>query len=782
MRRIVIVVTILVLSGAAPLTAAAQQASNPSGASRPATEQAWIIASVTAAIEGMSGKTSLPPASIADHIWSPATYRAMAEAAFDKQATADADMDVRAALVEPTSGTLAEQSERVSELLQVDMRRPAAHEAAALVVGVFALREASGWFDDVRPSLSRMAAHLAVARALRRPSPDETLDGTLARAVLAALAGRQRDAMTIVADVEARSQSAADRAWVRALKLRITGDWRSTPPADAALVVQLEHARAVRERLGLDAYLDYVDPLRTRNLVDWARIASREALTVEGGHIFTEEQIGQELVETAWVWSKVHGRVPEPQELLKDLDALPQSSPVERRDGSTRVQVLDWGTWAAHQQRHLAHAMVARLHHLGNLGNEDERADLGADLERLFGRLRLFPLVLRWMATTTEEYRRALAGARPLVDDTPELVPQRVWTLLLKKPDFVDRAAPFPLELSWFTPAVPAGTGFDLGARALRPGCPRPPTRQEAAAWAREMPYDHWSIWGDQWLGVDGKPSAASVRRAFGPLLEYDADALMKLLDYVEMPPAEKIETARSLCAMVPGQCYRVADMLLLSGRDDEAAAAYDRWNDASRDRVTVSNGVAWLFRYHLGHGHDARAEAIATSAGDTGSRRGVELLSEWHEREGRFAEAERLLHTIDDRYENTEPLGTFLLRRGLITSDPALQAKGAELLRDEYPEGPQRLVMHALPATPKDGVRFWMFGSRMAALGLEPTDIIVGVDGWRVHDTEQYHVASRLTFDERMTFTVFRHGRYQDVSVRVPERWLGTRFRDVAP
>ena len=138
MRTIVIVLTFLVLSG---VPASAQPP-------HPATEQQWILADVIAAIEGMSGKTSLPAPVITEHVWSPATYRAAAEAAF-RPAPADADLMVRIALVDLNSATLLEQSSRVSLVLEGDLRRPAAHEAAALLLGGMALREASGWFDDV---------------------------------------------------------------------------------------------------------------------------------------------------------------------------------------------------------------------------------------------------------------------------------------------------------------------------------------------------------------------------------------------------------------------------------------------------------------------------------------------------------------------------------------------------------------------------------------------------------------------------------------------------------
>ena len=771
MRRIVFVLTFLVFSGA---PAWAQTA-------RPATEQAWILADVMAAIEGMSGKTTLPAPVISDHIWSPVTYRAAAEAAFEP-APADTDLDVRAPLVNLTSTTLLEQNRRVSLVLEADLRKPAAHEAAALLVGALALREASGWFEDIRPALSRMAAHLAVARALRRPSTDETLDGTVARAILAALVGRQRDAMAIVDAIETRAGSDVDRAWVRALRLRITGDWRAKPPAGSPLLVQLEQARALRDRLGIDAFMAYVQGLDGHSGPDWARISFSDGFSIEAGQQFVPAQLRDEIVETAALWMGMEDRrqPPDEKELLRALDARPAASPVERSGNWVKVRVLDWGMWAAYQQRHVAHALIASSYLADVLDDHELSGKVTQLAQEQFGTLRLWPIVLRWMAQSPEDYAAALQGARVLARDTPELLTQGVWTLLLEKPDYVSRAAQFPLDRAWFTPAVPAGTAFDLPSRALRPGCPRPPTREQAAIWAREMPYDHWTVWGDQWLGVDGKPALANLRRAFGPLLEYDAEAVSKILDFMSLSMAEAIDSARALCGLVPGKCDRLAELLLVADRAPEAAQAYEHWVAEARDRVRVAEGVTWLLRYHLAQGNTARADALGRMAEEIASWDSLELAAEWHERRGRTQDADRILEQILDRYDDSTPLGTFLMRRGLAAKDRALQAKAAELMRDEYPEGPEPLVMHALPAKADDGIRFTMFGPRLQSLGFEPADIIVGVDGWRVHDSDQYQVAVRFTFDEAMTYTVFRQGRYQQVRVVSPERWLGTQFKDV--
>jgi hypothetical protein len=157
-----------------------------------------------------------------------------------------------------------------------------------------------------------------------------------------------------------------------------------------------------------------------------------------------------------------------------------------------------------------------------------------------------------------------------------------------------------------------------------------------------------------------------------------------------------------------------------------------------------------------------------------------MEVWGEWLDRSGRHAEAERVYEEIAERYDaNTYPLGTFLMRKAERTRNPSLHAEAGELLRAVFPSGPEPLAIHALDPTPRDGIAFATFGPRAEVAGLKATDIIVGVDQWRVRNNRQYVAATRFQFGDVMTLTVWRDRRYQQIRARVPERWFGTRFQD---
>jgi tetratricopeptide (TPR) repeat protein len=784
----------------------------------PLTEEQWIVEDVVNAIAGMALESDSPSAHIVhktntgagsvpefrvavngvreplavvitQHAWAAETYvdiaRQLAAAAGSFAAPREdySDLAVRSALTDLRAETLLDVNQRISAALEANLRSGAAHESAALLVGSFALRESVGMFADLRPALSRMAAHLAMAQALRQ-SGDETLDGTLARAILTALSGLQRQALTIVEQIDRRSGSAADRAWVRALRLRITGDWRNAPRPDGETRIErLEYARAIRLRRGIDAFLDYLDTFPPDEAADWHRIAFHWHFNVEAGHRFAKPGVVNELAEARLAWSRFHTGEIDDAGVVRALNERPARSPVQRLDNKRVVQVIDWGTWAAFHQRHLCHMLTAVSYHLWQLSDKPEQDALAATLERPFGELTLYPVVLRWVARTPAEYEQAMKRARPLVNAAPELLTAAMWNYLLAESEVTGRAERFPVATAWFTPPVPTGTAFDLGSRSLRSGCPRPPSREQAATWAREMPYDHWTQWANAFFAMDsGAPSLSTVRRAFGPLMEYDESALYKSIEHLDLSPGERIGLARPLCHVSSVRCAMLAELLLLQNHEVEAVRVYEKWVATARDEVSVANELLWLTRYYIDHGNPSRAEALARRAADTGSATGLEILGELLDRTGRHDEAESYYRMIEERYaKHATPLGTFLMRKALRTHDSALEVRAGELLQETFPTGLQRIVIHALPAKPVDGVIFKTFGTRASAAGLQPNDVIVGIDDWRVHNVPEYKVTTRLSHDATMKLTVWRNGRYRQLQARVPQRWFGVRFKDFA-
>jgi hypothetical protein len=759
------------------------------------TEQEWIVGDVVRAIAGVArsadsadvtvkrvtdvdGHSTFDVAMAGEHH----TYSTFAQHLLGDVNTADGEPDLaaRAALTDLRVDVLLAQNRRISDVLQADMRSATAHESAALLVGALALRESPNMFGDVRPALARMAAHLALAQALRHREP-MSRDGALAMMILTDLSGLQRDALDMLDAFEhGLPRNARDRVWVRAMRLRITGDWRrDRPTEDGTLLERLEYARAVRQRVGIDAFLDYFDTIepRTQQLPDWHRIAFSDwDISVEAGHAFTDNDvhINRELDEAKRVWVAFHSGEIDRHALIRTLNERAHPAPAVTSAGATAVDVLDWGMWAAFLQRHLCDSLVLTPAHLKNLGGDWRIEDALTLFEPEYGQLTLYPVVVGAIMDNESQYTFALTGARPIADSHPELLTAGEWNQLLKHPTFRHHQVPFAVNIGWFEPAEPEGTAFDLAHRSLQPGCLRPPTLERAAWYARVQPYDEWTVWSNAWYPVKGKPAADAIRKAFGPLAEYDDVALRNFVGNIDLSRDAKLELMQRRCELTPGNCADLASWVLLDNREAHALKTYERLIANSRDEVGVSNHLAWIVRYYRDHGRLQDAEQLAVRGARTQSGRGLETLGDLLDAEGRYKEAEQVYRMIAEHYDDGSALGVFLARRAMEAHDKALEVKAFDLLRTDFPNGLQRVAIYALDDRPADGVSFKTFGRRIASMGFDPQDAIVAIDGWRIRDWAQHEDALRLGQGESVAFIVWRKGQYREIHARVPQRWLG--------
>ena len=256
-RTLVLALVLAVVAGAAAwqkgwlATAPIPIATPPEPVPRPrfqsawATEQEWLVDRITRDIRDMASyaKTRTPAPTdskavkpeairVEEHLLSPRSYvafarQALVESGLDASGRRGSSDDGRllSALLDPRASVLVREDLALSRGLEDAPVDAGAHERAALLLGAFALRDCAGISTDARPALTRMTAHLAFARALpggRGPG----LAGRYAEVVLATLAGRQRDALGRVNALAADTTTPAERAWLRALRLRNTRDWR----------------------------------------------------------------------------------------------------------------------------------------------------------------------------------------------------------------------------------------------------------------------------------------------------------------------------------------------------------------------------------------------------------------------------------------------------------------------------------------------------------------------------------------------------------------------------
>lgn len=736
------------------------------------TERQWAVQQTALDIEEMAafadnrGARALPQ--LGEVPWDPDAFTAMAQAAFGDAVRASAGdeiIEVYPALTAMDVPTLIESSKAVSHLLAANMRNAHAHESAALLLGAFALREAADWFTDVRWSLSRMTAHLAVASALRqgdRRSPD----GALASVILLALANHQARALTELGRLGTGSPPEPLNAWMRALHLRITQDWRTLPqPAATSRLEKLEYFRARRATVRRERAMPVLDRLAEPVAVDFARIAQDSVVNVEDGHKLITPSLDLELEEAAQAYRLINGRAMPPSL----AEALNHRAP-RLIDGGP--QVLPWGAWAEFSQRHIAMNMSmvdSFVRH--TLGHRDGADELKRDFEARLGDLTMFPVgTLRWTKGSegTEADLTYLREITDLTAKAPELVPARAWQFAEMGSRYEPVPRLMPKGEDWFTrptPQVPFEAGVRRGAA------------NDVVALLAEAPHDTLLMIAM----AEGDPNAASVKHARG-LLEYHHDYDLRAIDtsvkYLNAGTEAVLALQRKACAISPRDCMAMASTLLYWMEDEPAAAReYERaFADPDLDAIARAIESNWLVSYYYRTKQVDKAVALAEQVARTGAGAGFVTHGRLSERLGIFDKAEEDFIANVQSYDNKTGLLAFYYRRVQVEKNEAYRAKYERWLAEVFPDGlqPEPTTM---TGSPQKGVFVYRDSPYSRKYGVRTGDIIVGLEGWRVDTAEQYFAVNAFTDEPAMKLTLWR-GQLVTIEAKSPTRLLGTELQ----
>jgi hypothetical protein len=780
-----------------------------------ATEQLWIVKDISSAIGNMSGfangAATIPSAvqqmtrqdgelsrfevtpegrrsiviRITDHIWSPASYVALASALVRKRTSCEAaDTWIAAALLEPTRTVIQRENARVSARLRGNMTCADAHAEAALILGTLALREAAGTFNDPRRLISSMTAHLAFADAMG--ISEENVTRRLAETMLYTLVGRQRSALDRLALLDPSGSNGTLQSWIRALRTRNTGDWRIVSDPDrATLLEQIELIRAAEYSLGDPRVLDFIDAIHHRaDVPDWGRIVMQGSPGVEAGNRFASEAVAAEIVEAAAIRKAFA-----PSEALDSAEALVTALKVEPAYGPVAadgtVWIVDWPTWAAIAERHLMTLLNDRDTHITNvLGDPVAGKAYREQVARTFAGLRLYPLTAINLAATKEEAKPGMAGSLTLLQTHPELVTHWNWKSVLMKETWAALPARVPRIESWFTPEFLPGTVFDANTRpwdahliSKFSAAEIAPYRQ-AAPYSRPLPY----------VTIGPKyetASAAVLEREFGDMAHYNLGFAIRIANALKDDPDAYLSAMQPVIRMSPERLLDVAEYQVQHDRLDEARSTYERWFATGRDEVAIANSSEWMVRDYYARGLSAKANALADRAANTGSYWGLLTRARLYDWTGNGRSAERYFRHASDGYEDSSELLGFMLRHHR-------QGMEVDALKWKvFPGGVTSVSLPTLRDAPASGLEVISVKTIGERYGMHQDDIIVAVDGVRVNSLDQYHAAKTMSVDPMMRLIVWRDLKYTEVAgpIRyggiwgyVKEYGPGTRKPDKAP
>jgi len=726
------------------------------------------------AVEASGTTTTL---TIRDHLWAPTNYVSLATQWIAKRkraAVTSSSSGLLSTLTTPRVGVIEAANLEIGGRLSKDAPGRDDYDDAALLVGMLALRESPGDFGDTRRLLSKMTAYLAVAQSIH-PAPTRT--GQVAELIQLALIDRQQDALDRLAKWEP-SSSALDRVWIRALKMRVTGDWRLLEnPTQASLLERLEYVRALDWRRGVNAVLDFLGDGQPEDIADWARAVEGRPLTVESSTRFSDKAVALEIRDAVIVWSKVSGQVFEPtqQTVSALIDRFNEEGVVA---GDADGVPIDWAMWAASFQRHLAaHAVLAVEHESNWYGRKDEARREAAGQEGMLGHLTLFPLAKLRYALDDAQYANAMKDIVGLMLRKPELLTPSNW---LKAIELRNGHVPSGItpQSVWFTTLVPAGTAHDAGHRVYAYRRTNHLTLESLRAVRQTAPYTRYLLEEEmRWrYPSPQEPPLDEYRRASALLAGYDSVVVNDLVNAARKDPAAYIPLAEHLCRLEASQCSLLAAYLADRDRDDEAATVYQTWMDTSRDSVSIANGSSWLVTYYYTHGQQSRAVEIADRAAAVYSYRGLLTKAKLLERMGKYKEAETILKEASDRYDKTIDLAAFYTRWSKAFGDPGVKSAGDALVARVFPSGLQRVDAN-LFGPPRDGVRVTVTGARGEKAGFHVGDVIVAVDGIGIHNQDQLTTAWRMDARPQISFLVWTDGKFTTIQAPIRETWTSGTF-----
>jgi hypothetical protein len=724
-----------------------------------------------------------------EHPWSPGSYAAFAGALAKRLgirptsslAETPSSLDVLADL---RAVVIAKESQRASERLKGAMADPGAHEQAALVLGAFGLREAAGQFSDARLVLCRMTAHLALARALRggaRPGAD----GAVAEAALLALAGRQADALASLDALE-KEPSPAQRAWTRALRIRSTHDWRILQDArETSLLERLEHYRALDVSADGAVAFEFLSTIKADPLSDWGRVGMMTGGSVEAGNLFADSGLALELRETEEVWKAFHGTAIDPAKMVEVLN-VPPARCVARDSGTPRIAVVSWGLWAGLLQRHLCHAIdYSYDHKRRTLDAPEEAAAFFQKAASTFGGLLLYPALRVEVGplhgpTGSKEVEGACRAVAEILYRSPERVPAVVWNRLASGWCSIETTVgTVPAPQSWLPIGPPQGTAFDVDERIHTPSA----VSQDLdffEALHRLAPYER--LVAEIVVARRALREKADNEAAWGPLAEFDLQVMRKLARAHANDPDAHRRIYEKIAAVNPEAHFELAEYLVHHGRPaDEIVRAFENGIRTTRSEVSLSNHAAWLADYYFDHGEKDRALALAQRAAGTSSGAGLRLQARLMERMGRYDEAESWYRKLAERYPDVGEvdLGCYYLRYEHRVGDGKYWDQAAAGTAKLFPEGLRRVTLaeiKARPPRPRQGVlptpdgvyvdagQSWQVLD-LRSVGARPGDLIIAVDGYRIHNADQDFCALTLTPSSTLRLIVRRNGEYEELS-----------------
>jgi len=723
-------------------------------------------------------------------IWSPEPYAGLAGEIFNALdlktvATSPAkapDVSLLYALTAFTPGVIETENQSLSAALEKDFSNPLRHEQAALLLGTFTLRDTSGHFFDIRSPLCRMTSHLAMADALSKHSA-RGIDGKVAEALLYTLMNNEKPALERIATIDKTQPALA--AWSRALTVRNNHDYRLlASPTNRTALESIQYFRAYRFGANPDLAWEQLTETEMIGSADRSRIVNEHPYSVGLGHVMLKVCLPLDIKEVGTVYQMSHGHALRTQaELVAALNEMPDRCVGMNTNGKPAVHIIGWGQWAMFEQRHLCQALVSDYHFMAEVwGVREEARDFSEKIDPMFSKLLLYPFVRKITARDERSYHAAVDAANAVTRTTPQIVSSGIWNKLLDPTPVAATYTPDGLKhvCEWHTHNPPPGTSYDPYPRFAHGNLVDGPGSTERIQRMYDLsPYDS-DIQYSLMIGKFGnKATYEQTEPLFHPVLDYESDQLYFLAERTLDNPARYEATMSKAGAIDPVYYYHLADYLVRKNRQADAVPYIQKGMAKCLDRVWMASEASTMVKYYLKNGQTNRAAKIADDAGAVYSMAGLEAKAEFLEATGKYLDALDYYKKIEERYESSGELVKFCERYKAKTGRTDLDETAARRTRRAFPNGMEQVALKDFSSTTRDGMVVGAENGATRDAGIHKGDVIVALNGIRVHSKEQYLFVRSLDSKPELDLIVCKGGLYREIKASPPGRSFGVSFQD---
>ena len=722
-------------------------------------------------------------------IWSPRVYRDLATKLAQTvglgivAANKTGDPARLSKLLDGTPETIERENQALSDALEKDFTNPELHEQAALLLSAFLLREHSGKFFEIRSPLSRLTAHLTLARYLSGADA-YGVNGRLAEATMLTVVNDQAPALEALKFLD--TNNAAVASMVRVLQTRNTGDFRLlSGTKDRSRVESVAWFSALADFVSAPTAWVKLDDDQ-KQTIDFVRAANEEAYSVEMGHELLQASIPLELQEIRSVYELSHHEKLSQSRLTTALNELPEHGFNHNPGQKTQMRIIGWGQWAMFFQRHLCHAVQQNFYFMhSQWGVPDDAKEFATKCEREFGGLRLYPFVRRFNCTDVAAYRKSVVDGFKVTVATPHLVPAECWNFLCYSVSFAPLYNPNsnPHVNEWHNHNPPPGTVYDLHPRLNHPSLIDRPDAVARFEQLHELaPCDCRIANYILDKKYTNRPTYDQAMGLYHALLPYSVFALRTVAGTVYDQPDQYEKFMLQAAALTPAYYYDLGNYALSHNQEAKAAEYTDKACDNDPDAVRVSYHAEWRIRYYLKKGQREKAREIADFAGEVYSAVGLTAKAVFLEAITNYDGAFEWYAKSEDRYNEPGPVMAFCSRYQVQTGDSRFASELQKRLKIYFPKGMEKVSISDFSAAPTDGTAINGQNDLVRSAGLRRGDVIVAVGGIRTHSYAQYTYIRDLQPSPELALIVWQGNSYHEIKASPPNHLFGVSLGDYKP